>query len=520
MPSYGLKYQSQFKSRSDANNVEKLRTVQFLFKDYTGPTASVIAGDNPALQKCTLDDVFAPVKGQSMDVELVNKNQSLPLTSFYSDDDDGVQVKLLDENGGLLFIGFVVQDDCYEELIDFTHYIRLSVNDSLGLLKGVILNEAPVKRGFIGAWETDTDDFKIHVNAPNPSFYSELNDILEILGVEYTVVSAVAGQHTFNSNVFNWLITVTASSALTFGIGTYYLTYQLNLLQRNSLLDIIAVCLYQTQIPLLLNIFHNVFEYRMGTGVSMFEQAIIDTQLFINGETYDNCYDVLTKVLQTFRCSLFQANGQWNIVHWDELRRYSNNIPGYQYDETFLFLGPALMNNTFNIGIGQLSRSSGLTGGILRAYKFVRKVFNYVFPKYLLMNYDLLKLGDLLADYLGPGGTIRYREYVATSWLGGDTASYVTRFIRVETDVASGNEISRYLVVKGDSGQPSFSKSVRSQPIEVNAGDKIKVSFFVRGVNNGSGTLQFAIMLTDGTTIKYVDDLPVDNGDWINTISG
>jgi len=102
---YGLKYQTQFTSQSDVNTPEKSYTIQFLFKNYTGGVSSVICGSTPVLHKYGVDEPFAPIKGSNVEITLLNTG-ALPLTSFYADEDDGVQVILL-EGTNVLFIGLL-----------------------------------------------------------------------------------------------------------------------------------------------------------------------------------------------------------------------------------------------------------------------------------------------------------------------------------------------------------------------------------------------------------------------------
>ena len=92
---YGLKYQTQFTSQSDINIPEKNYTLQFLFKDYTGNPISIEGAETTVVQSHSNDDPKAPIKGQSLDISLINKNGSLTITAFQSEDDDGVMVKLL-----------------------------------------------------------------------------------------------------------------------------------------------------------------------------------------------------------------------------------------------------------------------------------------------------------------------------------------------------------------------------------------------------------------------------------------
>jgi len=222
--------------------------------------------------------------------------------------------------------------------------------------------------------------------------------------------------------------------------------------------------------------------------------------------------------MTTFRCSLFQANGQWNIVHWDEMRFYTGNaIPGYQYDETFVFLGTTVFTNNFFIGPDpQLTRPTyPLSKGTVQPYKFVRKTFNYNNPKYLLKNYDLQRVGALLRQYVS--GVYTIFEYVATDWTTGIGPILCERFIRVTKD-AIGNEISRELIARGNNSDST--RAVSAEPFEAELGDKIKFSFSFKTNISQSGpiVIVFAVRLTDGTLNRYVDEVPVGNGNWINTV--
>lgn len=432
---YGLKYQTQFTSQSDDNTPSKLYTLQFEFLDYSGGATSLTGGSTTVIQKCTVDDPFAPIKGQSLEIRLLNYG-NLPITAFYHDSDVGVRVRLLDSIGAVLFIGFIVQDDIAEPMIDYVHEIALSANDSLGLLKGVIL-----------------------------------------------------------SDVFNQFLTLEG---------------------KNFLSDVIRDCLLATGLELDINVFCNVFEMRQfGTGV-MFIQTLIDTKTFYSGQTYDNCYNVLTKILETFHCSLFQANGQWNIVHWNEVRQYPAwNIPGFSYDSLFALIGNIVFTSIFNIGADpQLTRPlAGLMKQAVRGYKFSRKTFNYDLPKYLLRNYDLTKVGVLRSQY--SSGGLNYFEYEATDWGNGFGTNIIDRFIRVIQDPAlQDSEVDRYIVLRG----PTFDspRSVQAIPIEANKGDKIKLSFSYRTPNNSNTVTVFAVRLYDGTNNRYISDSPV--GQWVTGV--
>ena len=527
---YGLKYQAQFTSRSDTingviNNPERDYTLQFLFKDYSGEVATLTGAATTVIQKCTVQEHNAPIKGQSLDIRLINKG-NIPISSFQSEDDDGVMVKLIDNTGITRYIGFLVQDDFYEGMVDFGHEITLSANDSLGLLKGVILTDANVRRSFYAVRRTNGVDTVVYCYVASTAFYPTAGDTIEFLGSTYTISAAVNEDTVISGIGYNWTITLTTSTGgIAYGDETIYLTGNINLLQRNSLLSMIAVCLGPTNLSLVLNIFHNLYESEQDATISTFEQTLIDSQTFITGETYLDCYEVLSRILATFRCTLFQANGCWNIVAWDEARKYGNAIPAFVYDETFAPIGTDTFTNIFNIGPEpELTRPIyELVQGGVRGYKFARKVFNYQQPKYLLHNYDLQQLGNLRSTYISSGLT--YSDYDAPGWTGGLGPTLCDRFIQVIQDSA-GTELSRYLVLSG--AVSDGPRAVASDPIEFSAGDKMKFSFSFKTNRSqpGSVTIIFAVKLTDGTLNYYIDELPAGNGSWIGglgfnyTVSG
>lgn len=522
---YGLKYQTQFDSVSDDNNAVIRYTLQFLFKDYTGGATSMDGAGVSVVQKCTIDEPFAPIKGQSLDIRLINDG-NVPITAFQTDDDDGVQVKLLDENSNILFIGFLVQDDFYELMVDYSHEVTLSATDGLGLLKGVILSEAEVRRGFDATYRTNGVNTVVYFRVTNAAFYPQAGNTIEIGGTSYIISTAVQEDTIIPPAAlpYNWTVTFTTTTGgLSPAVATVYLTGEINLLNRNSLLSIIAICLAQTNLSLITNIFMNLYEYRQDDTICSFDQTMIDTQLFISGETYEDCYSVLTKIMTAFNCSLFQANGQWQIVRWFEAVpkqswSYSNNaIPAFVYDETWTAAGTTVFGNNFNIGPDpQLTQPlSGLTQGAMRGYKFSRKTFNYRQPKYLLKNYDLQQVGALIRTYLD--GTDTINEYVATSWTGGVGPTLCERFIRVALD-SFGTELYRFLVVRNTASNTTL--AVASEYIEISEGDKVKFSFSFRTNVSQAGPIViiFAVRLIDGTLTRYVDEIPTDNGSWISTV--
>ena len=116
MANYQLKYQCSFDPLKDASDTY---TLQILQKNYTGGVTNVTGGATPVIQEWQTDDPKAPVKGSSLSITLINDG-SIPLNSFLSIDADDFKV-IFSYGNQVLFVGFLVQDDCLEDLVDYTH---------------------------------------------------------------------------------------------------------------------------------------------------------------------------------------------------------------------------------------------------------------------------------------------------------------------------------------------------------------------------------------------------------------
>ena len=514
---YGLKYQGEFDSISEVGY-----RLEILEKDYTGINYSLQMAAVPVVHSWQTDDPKAPIKGSSLSIRYLNKG-SQPIENFYSNADDHFKV-IFYQGSKVLFTGFLVQDDCIEPMVDFTHEVTLSANDNLGLLKDLALDVSAevsllpcIAQGdFIG----------ITIPVQNWIILTNVN-FTPAVGTPFTISghSVAAMNNTFSP------ISVTTLSPTSFRVkvgistgdtiaapctinGTSSIT---STNKRLTLANIVHACLVKTGLELDTHIYCNLFEANHIVTTSFLHQTYIEPDTFLTGEKYDNCYNVLDKICSTFNLSLFQALGRWNLVRWDELRRGAVN--GFVYDFDFSLTGTEDLQSAFDFGFYGITGTpdhptypeAGLTKSIVRPYEFSKETFNYQQPKYLLRNYDLQKLGALLRTYTSSGNTIK--EYVATDWEDHFTGTSVERFIRVTTD-SNGNEIDRTIVMRGSTGDSA--RSIQSKPIEVSAGDKVKFSFqFKTNVSQGGAlTIIFAVRVYDGANNRYVDELPTDNGDW------
>jgi len=514
---YTLKYQGEFDSISEVGY-----RVEILEKDYSGPNYQIQLAAAPVVHNWNTDDPKASVKGSSLQIRYLNKG-SIPIESFYSNADDQFRV-IFYQGSKVLFIGYLVQDDCIEPMVDFTHEVLLSANDNLGLLKDLALDvSAEVS---LLPCMAQGDFIGITIPVQNWIILSNIN-FTPAIGVPFTITGHPA---TLMNNTFT-PTAVTALSSTQFRVkiatstgdtvnapcsinGTATIA---NGNKRLTLANIIHACLVKTGLELDTHIYCNLFAANNIVTTSFLHQIYIEPDTFLSGDKFDNCYSVLEKICGTFNLSLFQALGRWNIVHWDELRR--GTVNGFIYDYDFALTGTEDLQAAFDFGFHGTTGmpdhptypEAGLVKSITRPFEFAKETFNYQQPKYLLKNYDLQTLGALLRTYTSGGNTIK--EYVATSWELGFTGTVVERFIRVTTD-SLGNEIDRVFVMRGPTGDSA--RSVASTPIEVSAGDKVNFSFsFKTNVSQGGTlTIIFAIRVFDGVNNRYVDESPTDNGAW------
>lgn len=540
MANYQLKYQCNFDSLQSESY-----TVQILQKNYTGQSINVKGGATPVLHDWQTDDPKAPVKGSSLSVTFINEG-SLPLESFYSIDDDTFKVVLL-WNDQILFQGFLVQDDCSEVMVDFTHEINLSANDNLGLLKDLTLDKADQAFTYTSVGVITFSSITPHSLTVNSTLGTQLQpgDKIKIesggaAGI-YTAQLVTAGT-TFAVTVVEEI--PTASGSVQMDIG------KLSLLDKKPLITILGMCLQLTGLQLNLNVWSQINEVSQDQTKCFFEQTLVDPGTFLkDASTYQDCYTILNSILSAFNFSLFQSLGAWHVVRWDELRYFNNKILAYVYNYDMSFNGYSIMNDPFDAGFEKLTYpETGLLHRIIRPFAFDKETFNYKQPPQLLRNYDLKTLGTLLKSYnvdiwikggqiyySNPGGTgviksfQKYREYSAPWWYQNNrTPNNLNYFIRVITD-SIDNEIDRRLVIIRQDAYDF----VKSYQIEASAGDVFKFSFTCRTSKYPQRDpmwVSILVQLYDGTSNKMVSYNPgpsaprltpiVKSPQWIDLPSG
>lgn len=524
---YGLKYLCEFDPISDApNSVFKIEILQ---KDYTGQVFNITGSTIPALQQWATDDPKAPIKGSSLAMAFINKDGNLPLSSFFSTDDDDFKV-ILSVEGQVLFIGYLVQDDCSETLVDYTHEINLSANDSLGLLKDVSLDKANVFSLFATVTHSTSSSFVdrdlLFIDFDdNPIRSILVGDKIKILD------SSIAGEYTVNKVVIiSGLVLIYVDEPLPpnyIGDITFQILKPANMLDKTPLSTILKMCLSVTGLDLNIDIYGKIIETTQDASKSFLEQTLIDPQTFLKSDTeWSDCYDVLEKIMARFNMSIFQANGVWNIIRWDELRYYDNLIEGFRYDKDFIYVSTITKSAAIESGPDKdVKAETGILQKISRPFLFDKETFNYQYPRQLLRNFDLKQLGSRIKTYTKtvwvtpdgvahegqpPGPSVQtfqtYSEYNAPWWYPSSLLMSVAGnyFIRIISD-NDGNEIERVLVVNGDT---------KSFPIEVNKGDSFKFSFRFKTQDSQPGTVGIVaiVELNDGITRKFFHNPASTNG--------
>lgn len=500
---YGLKYRADY----DTLNGDTCR-IEIFEKDYSGIVYPLELSGEPVTQSYQTDEAAPEIKGCSLTMRFLNSG-SLSIKSFCSNEDDTYKAVHY-KNGNVTFVGYLVQDDYSEPLADYRHEIELSANDNLGLLKDVPLNNENIDTFY--AFESATfETVAPHTVKISNINYAPTTDRFYITQVGFagiynaTAVSYSAGVYTVTVSE-----TVSSNSPVS---GFYGYKKVIDYYGRNNLLSIIQACLFNTGLQLFTEVYCNVYEESFKTDICPLQQTYIDTKTFYENDNFKSSWDTLIYILNRFKLTLFQSGGKWIIVRWKELRY--GNVTGFQFDEYFNLIQNVVFSASVDIGFNEaVYPEAEPVKTIIRPYKSAKETFNYQQPKYLLRNSDLQSTGSLLNSYTtGSGDDLKnIYEYVALYWSNGPFSPFPSIFIRVIKD-NEDNEIERYLVIKGNTGDNP--RSAVGVPFEVNEGDKITFDYnFKSNISEpGNINLQLAVMVTDGTNTYFADE----SGTWGST---
>jgi hypothetical protein len=538
---YNTKYIGNFSS------FENLLSYSIRIKQdgYTGDPIDILLGGSPAVQEWQEDDPKAPVKGCTLQVNIIN-NGVVNLQSFYSNNDNEYLVELVrTETDETLFTGYIVQDECKEIQVDFAHEISILATDNLGLLKDTTLLQAAEAIGEIIHENFDIKTIGLaHTIFTSTAIAGSLKPGY-IIGIEsgtaqgyYTVKNVYYNN---SLSLFGILCAEVIPTMPTFESVVINWRNPLNIDKTSTLLELIKICLYNTNINYGLRVFSQLKPIGGDEG-RWLDDTMIDFNLFKGDNEWKNCYDILEAIMIRFKASLFQSNGTWNIIRWGELFYQSNSTEmqfnGYYYDTDFNYSLDIVDMRNFDYQAGMIE--TGWLRSINRPYQYTKETFNYVNNTQLLKNQDLSELGLLIDEYtytVGPNPEdLRYvSEYIAPYWADYDASPgpYPGSTIKITKD-ADLREIERIIVVKGLTWDTTRSR--QSNDIMLSKGDLITYSFDYKtsGSYPGNVNTVFALRIKDDinpvmylhadkefyTTLGFVANVPSgDNLDQWHTVT-
>jgi hypothetical protein len=472
---YGLKYFAEFNTISSQNLTFRLEINK---KDYTGDETEITLTSTGCIQEWQQDDPFAPIKGCTLNIGIINDG-SVSLEDFYSENDDEFYVEFIRTDTMMtLFRGYILQDDSDEVVLDYAHEINIVATDNLGTLKDVLLINAAEKYG------TPVTYVGVELTANGASFYTNRDELGALKpGMEFIVSGSIyVGTYQcvsiqYDNALSNWVIN-TGQGLPNFGLVTSEVTFNnpIDISDYVTLLTLVRLCLKSTNITCGLNVATKLYP-QGGTVERWLDSTVVYGGTFLTDNSSDNCYDVLEKIMSRFNATLFQTWGEWQIVRFGELFRGNILTPKYaieseQYTDNFVYLGPGNENHLFEINKNEVE--TGLLKSIIRPYKFVSEKFDFVEQRGLVKNTNLAQLGDLTSQQVVGSNTVY--DYKA------DWYNVFPGFTgKIEVTKNSQNiEISRYLRVTGDSTDPSAPFAVKSDVVQITAGTKITISYDLR----------------------------------------
>jgi len=497
---YGLKYTSSFDSLKGEGY-----TVDIYQKDYVGSSTNILLGGNPVVHKWDDDNPHAAIKGSTCEIEIIN-NGVISLVDLYSNEDDTFKITVTHDSLGVVFTGFMLQEESSELEVDYNHAIRVVASDGLGTLKDIDLLTASRNLGeptnFTRNISTSGDQVFV-----SGTPFGEPGQVLIISGGTGVDGRYVIDRVTNPLGVFTIYITSVFGASVTFSGATLTIITPVDISGRLKYSEIIPLCLKSTGLYLSSFVYSKLIpnDYVVGRWL---ESTLVDCKTFLSGEKWDSCYDVLSKILSTFNATIFQAGGSWHIIRWDELRYQSNGITWYAYDSDFVYsILTGTLSREFTYGNGS-DIATGLLSSLVRPYRFDKRTFKYIQNDNLIFNGNWEITGNLITSYTS--GTDTIYEYEMAGWDDYGTSPAPVRRIRVIVDI-DGKE-TRYGYIKGTFFDDT--RAAQSQPIEMYAGDLFQYDFSFRtNVSQLNVSFGFGVRLFDGTTSKYLDS----NGRWVAT---
>jgi hypothetical protein len=123
-----------------------------------------------------------------------------------------------------------------------------------------------------------------------------------------------------------------------------------------------------------------------------FNQSFLRPNYFLNSDgTYESCLQVLSKIVKSFGCRLYQANNKWNIVAINEMATTSYYYTEYTYNGTLYDSGTASVTSTIEPYTGNTSGMYFIENSQVKIFKkgynnFVENYNLQYSPNYIVNN--------------------------------------------------------------------------------------------------------------------------------------
>jgi hypothetical protein len=263
----------------------------------------------------------------------------------------------------------------------------------------------------------------------------------------------------------------------------------------NSLLYFIRLCLNGVDFPNTPNImtvcsyFANGMQDRAIHSYSEpFNQTYLPYRTFIDTNiTYISCFDVLSNIVKSFGCRLFQAGGKWWIVAVNEFANENNWFTEYTYTGTVVSSGSNL--NTLSTIQSYVGNTSGLYFIDNSQFKLMKKGFNKVEYNYKVSEAD---------NYISNGNFRPFTGLYADNWNVdfhgvGSTVTIVNN---------TSDSFAQYRLIKGTTSltnDASIEIKSGSYP-KIIGGVKLEFSWIFQGQDLSASPRGFVyVLLTDGS---------------------
>ena len=267
----------------------------------------------------------------------------------------------------------------------------------------------------------------------------------------------------------------------------------------NTLLYFIRLCLNSNGSPVNPNIMTVCSYYAAGMadrGTNSynepFNQAYLPYRTFINTDlTYISCLSVLSNIVKSFGCRLFQAGGKWWIVAVNEFANENNWYTEYTYTGTVAASGSNL--NTLSTIHGFTGNTSGLYFIDNSQTKLLKKGFNRIED-----NYEI----KMSPNYFSNGNFRPYIGAQASNWQAqwnGGVGNSVTIVDNPTEDFAQYR-----LNINASTGSNAWIETHPSSLIKIPAAVALEISWIFQGQDlSASPRGVVYLTISDGVSVYY-----------------